>query len=155
MSSLLRSLAAFAATSLLFGCPPHGGPTADAGGGSGADVYSAGMEKAGELGHFSVQLVDAEPAPPDRGDNLWRLAVHDAEGALVAGADVELRPFMPQHGHGTTPLNFLATAEGNGNGTYIAGPFDLFMPGLWEITVTVTASDGTEDHVVFAFDIEG
>lgn len=57
--------------------------------------------------------------------------------------------------HPIEPQRLDAMRRPAGDGTYIAGPFDLFMPGLWEGTVEITGSDGTEDRVVFAFDIEG
>lgn len=156
MSLLSRSaslVAVLSSLTLSSACPMQGQTNADGGGTSGADVYTAGMEKPGEQGRFRVQLVEAQPGPPDRGDNVWTLAVNDEAGMPVSDAVVELHPYMPQHGHGTTPPDYTAAAQGDG--TYVAGPFDLFMPGLWEVTVDITGSDGTEDRAVFAFDIEG
>lgn len=114
------------------------------------DAYTAGMTKTSS-GGLKVSLT-AEPGPPDVGDNTWTLRVVDADDAPVDGATVTLTPFMPAHGHGTNPADYSGTFTEDG--TYVVGPFDLFMPGAWETTVSVDAGDGAET-VKFAFALEG
>lgn len=113
------------------------------------DTWEAGMSRAGENGVYTFTLVAVDPAPPDKGDNVWTL--HIDGDAPVEGATVTLTPFMPAHGHGTTPADFSATDAGGGD--YVSDPFDLFMGGVWETTVQATG-DGY-DSVVFTFCIEG
>ena len=115
-----------------------------------AEVYVAGLEKAGKDGRLKFRLAEATPAPPDRGDNSWRLEVLDAAGAAVSTATVGARAWMPDHGHGTTPLDHRARRSGGG---FELGPMNFFMPGFW--TVTVRAEGAGGDEAVFAFCLEG
>lgn len=86
---------------------------------------------------------DAEPSgdllitlswdqPPQVGRNTLTVEIADAAGAEVAGATVEVTPYMPHHGHGSTESS-VVTHEGAG--LYRAFPVTLQMPGMWEITV--------------------
>lgn len=119
------------------------------------DAYAPGLTKASEGGHFSVRLVSSLLAPPDRGDNGFVLRVMDAAGAEVADADVVVRPWMPNHGHGSTPATFTATAAASA-GDVEVGPINFFMPGLWELRVTVTsAALQASERATFAFCVEG
>lgn len=116
------------------------------------DEYADGMSREGHMGNYMVELVSADPGPPDVGDNTWTVRV-TRDGTPVDDATVTVSPFMPAHGHGTSPADYEGTFTEDG--TYEAGPFDLFMPGVWETTITVTGSDDTEDMVKFAFELEG
>ena len=118
------------------------------------DTWSEGMSRDGEAGVHRYTLLAADPAPPDKGDNSWTVAVQDAEGAAVAGGVVLVEPVMPLHGHGTAPATFTAQ-ESADPGTYVVGPFDLFMAGTWEIAVSSTAVDDTTDRAVFTFCVQG
>ncbi len=62
-------------------------------------------------------------------------------------------PLMPDHGHGT-PINAEVT-ELTTPGEYEVTPVNLWMPGLWEITIEVTNGADVSDAVTFAFCIEG
>jgi hypothetical protein len=156
-----RWLAAFtAAAGMLGGCSDHGSEHhADAAPVNCAietrdDEYVAGLEKVGASG-LAVVLVESTPAPPAKGDNTWRLRVLDSAGTPQGGLTVEVTPFMPDHGHGT-PIDaeVIALAE---PGEYQAGPINLWMPGLWEVTVAAEnpAQAEVSDSVVFRFCIEG
>ena len=117
----------------------------------GAVPFEAGMERVTESG-LTVRLDYAAPAPPDVGDNYWTIGVfNDAGDALDVPTVV--KPWMPLHGHGTTPPSFEGAAAEQG--TYEIEPFNLFMPGLWEFTVNVGSEDMAADEVVFAFCVEG
>lgn len=116
------------------------------------DVYADGLMKVSTDGHFHVMLMNAEPAPPDVGQNTWTLRIVDMDDVAVDDATVTVSPFMPLHGHGTSPPENAATFSSDG--TYEAGPFDLFMPGLWESTVTIEAGE-TRDSAIFSFELEG
>lgn len=116
------------------------------------DTYTAGIEKMSDGGSFKVAIVNAAPAPPDKGDNSWTIRVQDAGGASVTAALVKVRPVMPEHGHGTAPTEFEAKAVGDGS--YTVGPMNLFMPGHWQSHVMVE-SGGKSEMAMFDFCLEG
>lgn len=121
-----------------------------AGGASGADTYAAGMKRAGVDARLSVTLLDAVPAPPQRELNDWRIRVEDTSGAAVSGCTLGVGLFMPVHGHSSTTEPVIAPADAAGE--YQLDDMNLFMPGLWEITLDLTCGAVT-DQVQFAFEI--
>jgi hypothetical protein len=100
---------------------------------------------------FTFVLANADPAPPAKGMNTWQLTIKDASGALVDEAAITVKPFMPDHGHGTS---IAATITPASAGTYTVAPVYLFMAGLWQVTFTATKG-ATTDSAVFSFCIEG
>lgn len=116
-----------------------------------ADVYAAGMSKLGENG-MEIVLVSADPTPPARGDNAWTLQVLE-NGTPTDGLTLDIVPFMPDHGHGTPKIAEIAPADSDG--MYDVTPVNLWMPGLWEITVSASDDQGLIDSAVFAFCIDG
>jgi len=152
---------AVGAVALLFvGCDGGDDPIADAGHASlrdagpppAGDVYAAGMEHVGEAGRLKMALLEAEPAPPDRGDNRWTVRVLDADDVPQGGCALEVKPFMPAHGHGANKDAVVTPAAEPGE--YVVEPLDLFMPGLWEVRFTVECG-GVTDNVLFSFWIRG
>lgn len=112
------------------------------------DDFVAGMGKDGDI--FTFRLMDSVPAPPDKGDNTWTIRIEEG-GEGVADLDLNVSLNMPDHGHGT-PVPVEITDEGEGN--YTADPLNMWMPGLWD--VTITASDGADtDDVIFSFCVQG
>lgn len=152
----------FAPALLLAGC---GGGTPDVGntpqGACGdesrADTFVEGLEKASDGGMFKVRLVRVEineqATRPDRGDNTWTFELTDANGAALNPSVFTLRPWMPDHGHGTTPL-INPMRPSMPEGRFEVGPFDLFMSGFWEFTVNVE-DDGQSDQAKLGFCLEG
>ncbi|MCA9490514.1 MAG: FixH family protein [Myxococcales bacterium] len=115
---------------------------------AGADTFVAGIEVESSGGEL-VSIVSAEPTPPDVGDNTWTVAVADASGAPMAGLAPVVRPWMPMHGHGLAPPEYVGIDQADG--TYVVPTFDLIMPGLWEFTVDL----GDGDQAMFSFCAEG
>jgi hypothetical protein len=113
-----------------------------------ADTFSAGMMKVGSQGQLTFKLMSSTPAPPSRGDNTWQIDVVDAQGQPVAGAAVTVTPFMPDHNHGTQ-IKAVVTEPTPGH--YSAAPVNLWMPGLWQVTVKATPAGGAADAAVFSF----
>jgi hypothetical protein len=113
-----------------------------------ADVFAVGLARPGEKGTVTVTLMASTPAPPSRGDNTWSIGLTDGAGAPITGAAVTVTPFMPDHRHGT---GIKAKITEQGAGLYQATPVNLWMPGLWEITVAATPAGGAEDRAVFRF----
>ena len=113
-----------------------------------ADMFSAGMMKVGSQGKLTFKLMSSTPAPPSRGDNTWQVDIVDGGGAAVTGAAVVVTPFMPDHNHGT---GIKAVVTEPSAGHYQVTPVNLWMPGLWQVTVRATPSGGTADAAVFSF----
>jgi YtkA-like len=118
-----------------------------------ANVYSAGMTQASENGKFTLQMLNADPAPPAKGDNKWDIKLTDAAGAPLNDATITVKPFMPDHGHGTS-IDAVVTPAGSGGGEYSISPVNLWMPGLWQVTLSTDAAGATDD-VVLGFCIAG
>jgi len=112
-----------------------------------ADAFTLDLAKTGE--RHTVTIVDAMPAEPIRGDNVWTIRLADADGNPEEGVTVGPRPWMPDHGHGT-PVQAMVTELGDGE--YEITPLNLFMAGLWEVSFDLSdSSEGSEpDSVMFA-----
>ena len=118
----------------------------------GQDTYAPGLEKIG-AGGYTVRLMSATPAPPAKGDNDWTIEVLDDTSTATDGLDIDVKPFMPLHGHGT-PIPAEVTA-GGAPGTYNLNPVNMFMPGIWEITLDIGDGTTVEDSVMYKFCIDG
>lgn len=118
-----------------------------------ADAYQAGMVKNGMQSQLSFRLVESQPGPPIKGDNLWMLQLLDGAGKGLSGAQLTVSPFMPDHGHGTSVK---AVIEDLGGGSYKLSPVNLFMAGLWVVTISATVpSSSKTDQTTFSFCVEG
>lgn len=100
------------------------------------------------------QLVDVEirtapDQPPQRGTIAveYRVTSHDA-GAPVDGLSIDVVPWMPAMGHGTS---IVPEVHAKGDGRYVLVNVNLFMPGRWELKSTL--SGPLADHVAPAFQI--
>lgn len=114
-----------------------------------AEDFTVNLSKMGT--GSSVTIVDAMPAMPDRGDNTWTVRIADAAGTPEESMVVSLRPWMPDHGHGS-PVEPVITDLGGGE--YRIESLNLFMPGLWQITFTLETPAGAADEVMFSICIE-
>jgi hypothetical protein len=119
---------------------------------AGQDEYTPGMEKIGDNG-YTVRLLTSVPGPPVRGDNAWTVLVLDDTQTAAGGITIDVDPFMPQHGH-PTPIEAVVTEVGD-PGEYTLDPVNLFMPGVWEVTIELSEADTLVDDVMFAFCIDG
>ncbi|MEO7094444.1 MAG: FixH family protein [Polyangiales bacterium] len=112
-----------------------------------ADQYTVGLEKTGTV--LDVKMMSALPAPPACGDNEWIIHINTVSGAApVTGATINVTPFMPKHQHGT-PVDVKIDAMPSA-GEYKLSPVNMWMPGVWETTIEMTSSSGT-DSVVYKF----
>lgn len=118
-----------------------------------AMTYEAGMQVATATSAFTVELVEAAPAPPDVGDNAFTVRVLGTDGQAITDATVTVAGWMPAHNHGTAPPTSDLTADAM-SGDYSVEGINLFMPGLWEITFEVTSGDVT-DEALFTFCLQG
>ena len=117
-----------------------------------AQVYVVGLSAASDDGAVKVTFVDADPAPPAKGNNTWTVKLTDAAGKPISGAAIEATAYMPDHGH-TSPIKPTGTEKDAG--TYEVTPVNLFMPGIWEITLKVTPAGGAAESVKFTFCVAG
>lgn len=113
-----------------------------------AQSFTPGLAQSGKSGVLHAKLLDIAPAPTAKGDNAWTLALFDAAGAPVDGATISVKPFMPDHGHGSSITPLVTPA---GSGKYGISRLNLFMPGLWQITFNVQTSAGAVDSIVYSF----
>ena len=135
------------------------------------DAFAAGIEKPGQSGKISVKLLSATPAPPVRGTNAWTIQVM-ANQAPAAGAFVtRVKPFMPDHGHGTSVKPTAGSVEigdadcatspdackaaVGADGKLDISNLDFMMPGVWTIQVSVETASKQTDAATFAFCIDG
>ena len=106
-----------------------------------------------DSGDCALEVVETSPAPPDRGDNTWTVQLLDAAGTPVAVTGMTGAPFMPVHNHGTSPPNYRGATTNQV--VWTVGPFDLFMPGLWELRLTIDRIADTQNVAVVPFCVEG
>ena len=118
---------------------------------TGADTYIVGLHKPGVGGTLDFKLMSATPAPPAQGNNDWTLQINAMSagvvGAPVAGAQIQVTPYMPAHMH-TSPIKAIVTDKGNG--LYELTPVNLWMPGVWQTTISVASASGT-DNATYSF----
>jgi hypothetical protein len=124
---------------------------------TGADTFTVGLEKPGVGGAVDFKLMSISPAPAIRGNNDWIVEIDAMSsgvvGAPMDGATLDVSSYMPAHGHYSpivpTMANGGITATGTA-GQYKISPVNLWMPGLWQTTITVSNSTPA-DRAVFAF----
>jgi len=140
---------------LLVGCGADGVSLGDSGTTTAVECGDAWVDDISaptDDGMWEVVIMEGDPEPPDVGANTWTLEVRDSSGAPTPAANVSMKPWMPDHGHGTTPLILEPTDAGDG--TYPFDTFDLFMPGRWDFHVYVGDNDPPAE-ALFTFCLEG
>lgn len=113
-----------------------------------ADNWTLPIVKPSMNNAFNVSLLSSAQSPPLIGDlTQWNLQIADNKGAMVDGATIAVKPWMPDHGHGTdAPAHVMPVGTA---GQYAITPLYLFMAGYW--TVTFTIANGTvTDTVVYS-----
>jgi len=115
--------------------------------------YASGMSVSSSSGNVKVSLMAATPAPPEVQLNTWTLSVTDANDDAIPGAAPVMVPWMPDHGHGPS-VQPTATPTGDGK-TFTVTDIDLFMAGVWRLTISATPTAAIPDQVVYYFCIEG
>jgi hypothetical protein len=122
---------------------------------------SSGPEEATSLGATPLMTVTSQsgdlkievrtaPQPPARGTNSVELTITGAaDGLPREGLALAVKPWMPTMGHGTSIVPAIAP---EGNGKYLVSRVDLYMPGLWQLRLTIPGP--TEDYAAPAFQIQ-
>jgi hypothetical protein len=113
------------------------------------DDYAPGLHKVGAQG-YTVVLLASVPAPPAKTNNTWTVRVLDPQGAPVDGLALDVYPFMPDHGHGTSAATI---APAGAVGEYTVAAINLYMSGLWTIRIALkdAGAQAEIDRVTFAF----
>ena len=91
-------------------------------------------------GPYSVQLTGESPKV---GISPVTVELTGNGGQHPSPDSVTFEPAMPQMGHATTPV----VAAAQGDGRYRAD-VNLSMPGQWDITVRIAASDQVHEAVL-------
>jgi hypothetical protein len=116
------------------------------------DDFVVGLEKVSASGTHFI-LMSSVPAPPARGDNQMTLHLQDSAAAPMGGASLTVRPYMPDHGHGTA-VQAVITESTTVIGEYDLDPVNFHMPGLWQLLIS--AGPVTEANTAtFAFCVPG
>jgi hypothetical protein len=77
------------------------------------------------------------PRSPAVGQAAAELAVTDAGGAAVEGLSLAGVLWMPAHGHGASVQPEITETA---TGVFVATPLYFFMPGAWELRLTMSGS---------------
>ena len=113
-----------------------------------ADRWDLPIAKPSKNGAFNVSLLTSAQSPPVIGDlTTWTLQIADDKGAMVDDATITVKPWMPDHGHGTDAVANVTPASTAGQ--YTVAPLYLFMAGYWTITFTIT-NGAVTDTVVYS-----
>jgi hypothetical protein len=104
------------------------------------------MLQKGKGGVFGIKLINLDPWPILKGDNAWTVQLVEASGAPATGATFTVKPFMPDHGHGSSIIPDIE--PGMGDATFTINRLNVFMPGIWQFTFTVTKGTQTDSVVV-------
>jgi hypothetical protein len=118
------------------------------------DLYTANMTKKGKMGTHSFLLLQSDPAPPARGDNVWKVKITGPDGTPI-GKAVTADISMPEHGH-NTPIPPTLTFDA-ASGVWSINPVHFSMAGKWRIIFTARDPNDTAlplDSAEFNFCVE-
>jgi hypothetical protein len=114
--------------------------------GSGDDGEELGVLRT-QSGPFDGEIT-LDSDSPAVGDHEADLTLVDGAGDPLEGAEVQVTPFMPAHGHGSNEVD----ATESKSGRYVAKALSLFMPGVWELRVHVVQGDA-EGQLVATYEV--
>ena len=117
-----------------------------------AQTFTPGLAQAGKAG-FKALLLDMNPIPAAKGDNSWTVQIVDKDGNNVDGATITVKTWMPDHGHASSIIP-LVTPVGSG-GKYTVSRLNLFMPGIWQITLNLAMPGNVADSMMYTFCVGG
>ncbi len=139
---VLGTVAAILALAGLAGC--GGGSSDSAGGASPVAMSSSGALRA--------TLRPSSNPPPLGTQTVAMDLVYVDGGAPATGLALTVVPWMPAMEHGTSIVP--SVSETATPGTYAIANAYLFMPGIWEMRTTVSASaNGAADKVAPSLDV--
>lgn len=112
------------------------------------DCTAGSIDQRSLNGTFMAQL-QVIPDPPRMGiNNSAVLKIYERDSkVIVAGAFVEVAPWMTQHSHGSSKKTKITE---KGNGVYSIENIYFTMEGEWDLIVKITKNT-QEDQVIFSF----
>lgn len=88
-----------------------------------------------DTGAYHLEVRTAPNQPPVHGVLTVNLTITDAKTtAPILGAAITVTPWMASHAHGTSVA---PTVTETGQGRYRADNVDLYMPGSWQLRITI------------------
>jgi len=122
---LQRSKSVAVALAALLGCASEG-PSSSAS--TAATTSTSGL--------LLVTARTLDDRPPVRGANPFDIeVVRVDDGTALENLELTVTPWMPAMGHGTSTRPIVSDA---GAGHYLAESVHLFMPGLWELRISLS-----------------
>ena len=97
---------------------------------------------------FTLHLTEALPSPPERGVNTWSVLLSNLDGSPLDDCQINLTPFMPEHGHGS-PLQPIVSSQGEGS--YLIKEIAFTMPGLWEMRFDIDCHSELSEQLKYLF----
>lgn len=94
--------------------------------------------------------ISASPVQPVTGTNELRFYVFKGMGTPVTGATIDVEPWMPGHGHGSTEVPVVSE---DGDGWYTVSNVFYTMPGYWELYIDIDDSVDA-DSVTFEYNVQ-
>ena len=104
---------------------------------------SAGAQSGAPTGPQASVELTTDPSPAQRGNNVLRVKLADANGAPIAGAEVTVKFYMPaMTAMGMAAMDVTTKLGDKGNGIY-EGNVTLDSGGTWQVTITVQKAGQT------------
>lgn len=109
-----------------------------------------GLRLLGADTKLALELLSSDPQRPSKGDNTWVVELQSFDSSPLSAPKLEIFPFMPDHGHGTTlpPL-----VRPLGNAQFEISELNLWMPGFWTMRFDVEA-EGMVDEMSLPLCVE-
>jgi hypothetical protein len=104
---------------------------------------------ASDVGGMTIEARTSPAQPPPAGTCSVELTITESDGTPVDGFSIDAVPWMPAMGHGASVI---PTLTPKGGGVYQLDDVDLFMPGRWDLHLTL--SGPTSAHATVTFEIQ-
>lgn len=117
----------------------HSHGDTDAGPGTADGGITRAVSGASAGGNLTVTVEPVTPAVPARGLNTFRFSVQASAGGAASGLTLSVRPWMPDHGHGSNPVPTV-TEDPASTGTFTVSNVNFTMAGTWELQATFGGS---------------
>ncbi len=104
---------------------------------------------ASDVGGMTIEARTSPAHPPPAGPCSVELTITEPDGSPAEGITIDAVPWMPAMGHGASVM---PTLTSKGGGVYQLDDVDLFMPGRWDLHLTL--SGPTSAHATVTCEIQ-